>query len=102
MVQGPVGGEGCSDSQFTTGGPRLVLAVSHTPASWLLQLFCTLQDQCVNRVLAPGQVKTSLVVAGLSSGGSGCLCPAAVGDGRSVREVRAGGSCCGRLDDEVS
>ena len=29
-----MGGKGCSDSQFTTGGPRLVLAVSHTPASW--------------------------------------------------------------------
>ena len=48
VVQGLVGGKGCSDSQFTTGGLRLVLAVSQT-ARGGLQLFYTLQDKCEPR-----------------------------------------------------
>ena len=76
--------------------------MSHTPAATILHLA---RPVCEARTSPrASEDKSRLVVAGLSSGGSGCLlCPAAVGDGRSVREVRAGGSCCGsRVQDEVS
>ena len=89
VERGLVGGKGCSDSQFTTGGLRLVLAVCLKPGG----VGCSYSAPCktsVNHVLAGGQVKTSLV-AGLSSGARAARrCPAAVVDGRlSVQEVRA-------------